>query len=53
MSKKYYPHFKQEAINLALNSRQTYQQAAIDLGINLLKSKAIYLSKYYFIYLSV
>ncbi|WP_392560592.1 transposase [Orbus mooreae] len=34
MSKKYDPQFKQEAINLALNSKQTYRQTANDLGIN-------------------
>ncbi|WP_392560606.1 transposase [Orbus mooreae] len=34
MSKKYDPQFKQEAINLALNSEQTYRQTANDLGIN-------------------
>jgi len=33
MSTKYDPNFKQEAINLALNSDQTYRQTADDLGI--------------------
>lgn len=34
MNKKYDPKFKQEAVNLALNSEQTYRQTANDLGIN-------------------
>lgn len=34
MSQKYAHHFKQEAINLALNSEQTYRQVADDLSIN-------------------
>lgn len=34
MSQKYALHFKQEAINLALNSEQTYRQVSDDLGIN-------------------
>ncbi|MDF7666325.1 transposase [Orbaceae bacterium ESL0727] len=34
MCKKYDPQFKQEAINLALNSKQSYRQTASDLGIN-------------------
>jgi len=34
MSTKYDPHFKREAINLALNSDQSYRQTANDLGIN-------------------
>ena len=33
MSTKYDLHRKQEAINLALNSNQTYRQTADDLGI--------------------
>lgn len=33
MSTKYDEHFKQEAINLALSSHQTYRQTADDLGI--------------------
>ncbi|WVD69320.1 transposase [Orbus wheelerorum] len=34
MSKKYDPLFKQEAVNLALNSEQSYRKTANDLGIN-------------------
>ncbi len=34
MSQKYHPYFKQEAINLALKSEQTYRQVADDLAIN-------------------
>ncbi len=33
MSTKYDASFKQEAINLALSSDQTYRQTANDLGI--------------------